>query len=226
MNLFAAVALMVAAGCGSSGSGGAKDGGGTGGSGQDAAGVPMCGTCFVHGRWQVDNLSPCFVSLSPGDGGNPILSGVVSTSVSGGASMCPTNTMMLPTVPWSTDTLTTDCPGHYRLCVTLKAGKAATPLDNDCTIAQSCAEDDYKMASVAQKWKDLPPWMTASADLPCAQQFRDGGGYAQLTATGTATNCGPITKTMALIAFCPLSCNTDPNSAACMNCKPGGTGDF
>lgn len=210
--------LALWAGCGSSSVTVGSDGGPPPG--------PTCGTCFVHGRWQVSNLSPCFVSRTPSDGGASMVVGALSTTLSGGAAMCPANTMTTPTDPWSTDTLTTDCPGHYRLCVALKAGNAQTPLPDDCTVAASCADGDYATAGQAQPWADLPGWMAAASDLPCATKFHDHGGYAQLTATGTATGCGTVSRTVGIIVFCPLACMSNPMAPGCATCKPGGTGDF
>src|SRR4051812_45481932 len=69
-------------------------------------------TCFTHGKWTVDNLSPCFASDSSGQ-----LAGVLSTEVSGGVAMCPADLTTQPTSPWSTDSLTTNCVGHFRLCL-------------------------------------------------------------------------------------------------------------
>src|SRR5436853_56225 len=79
-------------------------------------GAGSCGTCFVHGRWKVDNLSPCFnTSLGTADGGGDVVLGAVSTTLSGAMVVCPMDLTTKPTEPWSTDTLTVDCPGHYRL---------------------------------------------------------------------------------------------------------------
>ena len=185
----------------------------------------MCNTCFVHGTWKIDNASPCFVSQST-DGGAPMLSGVVSTMFTGGMTSCPSDPTMTPTMPWSTDTLTTDCAGHYHLCVTLKAGDSKMPMDSDCTVVQTCADGDYSTALQAQKWTDLPGWMAPPTSLACAQKFQDQGGYAQLTATGTATGCGAITRTVGVITYCPQSCQANPTGAGCMNCVAGGSGTF
>ncbi|HEY2900360.1 MAG TPA: hypothetical protein VGL59_07280 [Polyangia bacterium] len=225
------VTLALATGCGSSnagsgsGSGGAPGGDAAAGTGGASGGGGMCGTCFVHGNWKIDNLSPCFLSTTPGDGGAATLTTVASTVMSGGASMCPDPTATtLP--PWSTDTLTTDCPGHYHLCITLKAGSGKMPADDDCTVIQVCADGDYTTANQAQTWAALPGWKIDPANLACGQKFQDHGGYAQLTGTGNATNCGAVTRTLGTITYCPLSCQSNAPGADCMNCMAGGSGSF
>jgi hypothetical protein len=238
-----AVVVALAAGCGSSGSGGAGGSGGSGG-GQDGAidrgeispggdvsggdsGNQTCGSCFLKGSWKIDNLSPCFVSTAPAaDGGASMLAAVVSTYLEAGTSRCPEDPAALITRPWSTSTLTTDCPGRYHLCVTLKAGDAKMPGAGDCTVVQSCADDQYAVANLAQMWATLPGWRVADAALPCAQKMRDQGGYAQLTVSGTADQCGAIQKTLSVVGYCPLSCKATPNIPECMNCKTGGGGTF
>ncbi|HEX3696283.1 MAG TPA: hypothetical protein VH374_12950 [Polyangia bacterium] len=219
----------LATGCGSSsaggGSGGAPGGDAAAGTGGASGGGGTCSTCFVHGNWKIDNLSPCFLSTTPADGGAATLTTVTSTVTSGGASMCPDPAAT--TLPsWSTDTLTTDCPGRYHLCITLKAGNGKTPANDDCTVVQDCADGDYTTATQAQTWAGLPGWKIDPANLACAQKFQDQGGYAQLTATGTATNCGAVTRALGTITYCPLSCQSDPTGPGCTTCVAGGSGSF
>ncbi|MEA2701009.1 MAG: hypothetical protein QOI66_5280 [Myxococcales bacterium] len=253
ISTLALVALLASTGCGSSGQSNGGTGGRNGSGGVDASdgsagstgsgGAPgadgggqTCGTCLVHGRWQVDNLSPCFVTVAPAadagsgsaDGGaSPgAVAGVVSTQLSGGTASCPTDPTVKPTVPWSTDTLTTDCPGHYRLCVVLKAGNAKAPAAGDCTVVESCADDDYAVANQAQMWAKLPGWMADSGAISCAQKLHDHGGYALLTVSGTATGCGTVQKTLSTITYCPFVCMAMPTSAECGGCMSGGRSDF
>jgi len=234
------VALLASAGCGSSGPSTGGTGGsgnsGSGGMGGTDGGAQTCGTCLVHGRWQIDNLSPCFVSMAPptdagassADAGASAgaVVGVVSTQVSGGTARCPADPTAKPTEPWSTDMLTTDCPGHYRLCVVLKAGNAKAPAPGDCTVIESCADDDYAVANQAQMWAKLPGWMAASGAISCAQKLHDHGGYALLTVSGTATGCGTVQKTLSTITYCPFACMAMPTSVDCGGCMSGGRSDF
>ena len=243
----AIVAMVVTlTGCGSSGQNGGTGGNGNGGSGGVDAragsggsgtdgGGQTCGTCVVHGRWLVDNLSPCFVTMAPapdggagtdGGAGPGVIAGAISTQVSGGVVQCPADLTSKPTQPWSTDTLTTDCPGHYRLCVVLKAGNPKAPAADDCTVVESCADDDYAVANQAQMWAKLPGWIAQGAGIACAQKMHDHGGYALLTASGTATGCGTIQKTLSTITYCPFSCMAMPTSAECVGCMSGGRSDF
>jgi hypothetical protein len=224
----AAVVLALSGCCSGSGSSSSSSTGGTtagsGGttSGGTTGGGMVCTTCFLHGRWQVDNLEPCFFTDMAADGG-PTYSASSST-VSGAMVVCPMDFTMPPPQPWSTDTLTTDCPGHYRLCMTLEAGDSKNPQAGDCTMAQSCADGDYAAASQSQSWMDLPSWLAMGTQLSCVQPFFDTGGYAEMSVSGSATGCGSVARAFAWVRYCPLSCNTNPNGPGCGDC--GGTGTF
>ena len=178
--------------------------------------------CFTTGRWQVDNLSPCF--FSTGVGTTP--DGAVSTVQAGPQIMCPLDVSMAPAQPWSTDTFTADCAGHFRLCYTLKAGNAKAPQANDCVVAQSCAEGDYATANQAQTWANLPGWITTGAAKACAQAFYASGGYGEMSVTGTPLGCPATSKTLASVTYCPQTCLQDPSAAGCANCLAGGDGRF
>ena len=178
--------------------------------------------CFTHGNWMIDNLSPCLVSTSV-DGA---VTGVISSIIANQQIQCPTDTTDNPTLPWSTDKLTADCSGHYRLCYTLKAGNPASPQPTDCVVAQSCAEGDYSTANQSQTWPDLPGWLGTSAQVTCAQMFVQTGGYGEETVTGTPTGCAAITKTLSRVTYCPTTCNSPNPPASCSGCMPGGGGAF
>ena len=217
LRTLAALALTLLAACGSS-SNTTTDGGGM-----------TCSTCFVHGKWQIDNLSPCLLEMpSPSDPSKFVVTGVVSSVLNGAQITCPTDgSNAVPATPFSTDKLTVDCPGHYRLCYTLKAGSAMGPLPADCVIAQSCAEGDYSTAGVAQTWTPLPAWSANAAGITCGQHFYDTGGYGELSVTGNASGCGAVSRVISRVTYCPLACNGDPNAPGCPGCMPGGNGgDF
>jgi hypothetical protein len=211
-----------AAGAGGGGIGGhggsAGTGGAAGASGNDGDVDAAACSCFLHGTWKVDNLSPCFYTVV-GEAGTS--EGAISTIENAGQSNCPTEFSMAPTAAWSTDTLTTDCAGHYRLCYTLKVGTASSPQPNDCVVAQSCAEGDYTTVNQPQTWPDLPGWISTGAELACAMTFDDGGGYGEMTVTGMPTGCAAITKTIGTVTYCPPSCNQPNPPAACANCVNG-----
>jgi hypothetical protein len=214
-----------AAGTGSGGATGTGSGGATGTGSGGAAGSAGCGadaaasSCFVRGSWQIDNLSPCFFTVAGGDGGTS--EGAISTVQSGLQVECPTDLTEAPTASWSTDALTTDCVGHYRLCYTLKAGSAASPQPNDCVVAQSCAEGDYLTANQLQPWPALPGWVATGSQRDCAQTFTESGGYGEKSVTETVPGCGPIMKVLGTVSYCPLSCNGPNPPAACADCSPG-----
>jgi hypothetical protein len=239
--LFLTLAACSAA-CSSSGKSGAGGSGGTfssgdggeggsfsiaGSSGTDASG-DACAVdasasgCFSHGTWQIDNVSPCFFSLS-GDAG--ATEGAISTVQSGQLIECPADLTAAPTETWSTNTLTTDCTGHYTLCYTLKAGSAASPQPTDCIVIHVCTEGDYVAANEPQPWPDLPGWISTGAENACAKTFNDSGGYGVKSVTGTPTGCASISKTLGTVTYCPLSCNQPNPPSLCATCVFGATDD-
>lgn len=185
------------------------------GDGATDAGDAAC-ACFAHGNWDIDNLSPCFFST-----GGAGTSGAVSTVTEGQNVTCPNDFTEAPTTAWSTDTLETDCAGHYKLCITLRAGDPQNPRPTDCIVATSCAESDYATPDVTQTWPPLPSWITTGTQSTCAQMMAATGGYGVTTVSGTPTGCGAISKSLSLITYCPASCLPPTCS-----CQAGGSGNF
>ncbi|MFO0746362.1 MAG: hypothetical protein U1F43_11910 [Myxococcota bacterium] len=168
------VCLAVAVSCASSDDGPSDA---TGDATSDiAADVAACPTCFLHGRWQIDNLSPCFTFAAD----QTTVTAATSTFVSGGVAQCPIDGQP-PTAPWASDHLTVDCPGHYRLCLTLKAA----------TGDGTAADWAHRLAVGARR------------GAACAQQLVDSGGYAELRASGLAFGCGKVERVFARIRYCP-----------------------
>jgi len=192
----------------------------TGASGSGGADAGAC-ACFLHGTWKIDNLSPCFYSVTDDAG---MSQGAISTTDIGGQSTCPIDFSMTPTAAWSTDTLTTDCTGQYRLCYTLKAGNASNPQATDCIVAQSCADGDYTTVDQPQTWPSLPGWIATGGAVTCASTFYNDGGYGEMTVTGTPTGCSTITKTIGTVTYCPVTCNQPNAPASCATCTPGASG--
>ena len=264
---------------GTGGSGGWSASGGAGGQGGSAGptggasggdGCAMDATtsgCFLHGSWQIDNLSPCFFSVrgdagvssgdasvsrddagvSSGDAsvsrddagvssGDASVSrddagvsrddagvseGAISTIQNGQLFECPSDFTAAPTDTWSTNTLTTDCTGHYTLCYTLKAGSATNPQASDCVVIQVCTEGDYLTANQPQPWPDLPGWISTGDENACAKTFTESGGYGVKSVSGTPTGCASITKTLGTVTYCPLSCNQPNPPSLCATCVSG-----
>src|SRR5579884_2270082 len=88
------------------------------------AGKAAC-KCFSSGQWRLDNLSPCLIDNGGGAGSG----GAASSYLMGNAVTCPMGAMQ-PAQPWTTDTITADCEGHFKLCYTLKAGSVSNPGPN------------------------------------------------------------------------------------------------
>ncbi len=191
---------------------------------------PAACECFSMGRWQIDNLSPCFVDY----GARGVFA--VSTFLSGGSAMCPRSPSMTPPpapepgTTWSTDRLTVDCAGRFRLCYTLKAGNADTPAPGDCVVTRQCVETWYPTAGAMQELPPIPAW--TSSDSACARSFRDSGGYGEMSVIGLSIECDEIDDGMGAeyvfnrVNYCPLRCNTMPTLPECMGCMMGGSGSF
>jgi hypothetical protein len=189
--------------------------------------------CFSGGQWKLANLSPCFVSWD-----NYATYYAVSTYIDGaGKAQCPSNIPQNPPPTpqpgktFTTDTITTDCAGHFKLCYALKAGAAATPHPTDCELVKVCTEGDYLVADVEQAFPDLPAW--TSPNTACATQFATTGGYGEMSVVGLSVRCDAVDDgagqpyVFNRVQYCPLCCNQGTCSGAqCENCNQGGSGNF
>lgn len=181
-------------------------------------GKASCG-CFSGGHWAIANLSPCFYT----DG---TTSGAISTIVQGGQIQCPSDFSMAPSQSWSTDTLQVDCTGSFTLCYTIKAGDGKNPQPSDCVITKACATAYYSTANQVQMWPDLKGWISSPSMGACVDQFKNTGGYGQMSVDGQSDECELVDKVFQTVTYCPLSCN-DPNPPAmCAQCMAGGGGSF
>ncbi|MBL9042029.1 MAG: hypothetical protein JNM83_10535 [Myxococcales bacterium] len=186
------------------------------------AGADAC-KCFSAGRWALDNLVPCFYTYNGED------IGAASSVNEGGMPKCVSMSKPLqkPTSPWSPNTLTVDCVGHWKLCYTLKAGDAANPQPTDCVVSTVCTEGDYGEANKVQSLPQLPAWATTTAaQIACAKQFKMSGGYGEMSVDGKTVTCDQVQSVFNRVKYCPLSCNTDPTQPECKNCGSGGSGGF
>jgi hypothetical protein len=183
--------------------------------------------CFSTGQWKLDNLSPCFVS----DGDGKLVGAVSTVQNPDGTASCPPISglpLTAPADPFSTNTLSADCPGTYKLCYTLKAGKASSPLPSDCAFAQVCAEGYTPGGGQPMPLPALPSWVTTTPEqVACAEAFVAGGGYGEMYVEGLTEKCGAINPTsFQQVPYCPAICNQNPQDPACVNCANGGTGNF
>ncbi len=189
---------------------------------------PQACRCFSQGRWEIDNLSPCFVTYSPG--------GVYAVSTHPDTGQCPmggapTPPPVPPSSIWSRDRLTVDCEGRFELCYTIKSGSADAPSPADCTVARVCTgEFWYGTRDVVQELPDLPAWV--GTDSTCAQRFRDSGGYGEMSVLGLSVECDAIDDGSGAeyvfnrVNYCPLRCSMDPSGPGCESCMRGGSGVF
>ncbi len=197
---------------------------------------PAACRCFSEGTWELDNMSPCFITDPRDSSIYAVSTSIDASGMSGCPVLAPINPLSPPAPPsappnpWTTNQLTVDCAGHYKLCYSIKAGDGANPTANDCVLVKSCATVWYQTAGVKQELPDLPGW--ASPDAICAKMFQDGGGYGEMTVKGLSVECDEIDDgTGAEYVFnrrgyCPAICNTDPMAAGCARCVQGGSGMF
>lgn len=188
---------------------------------------PQACQCFSAGRWELDNLSPCFITYNPG-GTIYAVSTNPSTGQCGAADGPPPTP---PAATWTDNRLTVDCEGRFNLCYTLKAGDADSPSPSDCTVARVCTgEFWYETRDVVQDLPALPSWV--GADPTCAAQFANSGGYGEMSVLGLSVECDEIDDGMGneyvfnRVNYCPLECNTNPSAPGCENCMMGGSGMF
>lgn len=190
--------------------------------------------CFGEGRWQIDNLSPCFVDYGATRGVYAVSTYIGSDGIARcpdlppGASPPPSPQ---PGTNWSTDRLSVDCEGRFNLCYTLKAGSADAPSDTDCVLARVCTGDIwYPERDAVMELPPLPSW--TSPDSACALRFRDSGGYGEMSVLGLSIECDPVDDgsggeyVFNRVNYCPIRCNTDPTLPECEGCMMGGSGTF
>jgi hypothetical protein len=183
------------------------------------AGKQAC-KCFSAGAWKIDNLQPCFVTSSTGN---------YATSAS-----CDPNGPIPPhappSTPWSPNTVTVDCAGHFKLCYSLKAGDAKNPKPTDCSLMTVCTEDDYVDANKPQNFPELPAW--SSTNATCVDQMIDGSPiYGEMTVQGKSVLCDEISdggKPLVFnrVQYCPMDCASRPTDPDCSKCGSSGGGQF
>ena len=185
--------------------------------------------CFSQGRWEIENLSPCFVEL-----GSEIYA--VSTFLDArGQAQCPTLSPGIAPAPqpgtvFSANHLTVDCAGQFELCFTIKAGDVMAPQASDCVMARMCTSAWYPTPGARVTLPPLPAW-TAS-DNACVRRFYNTGGYGEMTVVGLSSECQRIDDgasnpyAFLRMAYCPVRCNLTPTTPECMRCSNGGNGVF
>lgn len=190
-------------------------------------GRAACG-CFSQGRWELQNLSPCFF-----ESGGTITAVSTWVNPATGLAECPTigRPEPEPGTVWSENTLRVDCEGRFELCYVLRAGDFDTPSESDCVVATTCVEAWYGERDVEQDLPPLPAW--TGTDTACARQFRDSGGYGEMTVQGLTIECEDLSDmgesyVFNRINYCPFDCfepdrRDDPD---CVDCRMMGGGGF
>ncbi len=187
--------------------------------------------CFSQGRWELTNLSPCFITYA----GNQVYA--VSTYLDAmGRAQCPTDPGQTPPprpqpgTNFTTNFLTVDCSGQFQLCYTIRAGDPMRPATTDCVVSQSCTQGWYMTPGVRQAMPPLPSW--SSSDTACSSRFVMQGGYGEMTVRGLSTECQNIDNgsgqpyTFLRVPYCPVRCSMMPTLPECAMCRNGGSGSF
>ena len=194
--------------------------------------------CFSLGQWKLANTSPCFITYGPPNSGTYAVSTVTVAPGSPDKPACPTipqNSAPPPDPPlsdWSTDTLTVDCAGHFKLCYELKVGKFEAPKATDCSLTKQCVEGDYLKENLEQAFPPLKAW--SSKDAACAAQWEATGGYGEMTVVGESVLCDKVDDgagnafVFNRVKYCPSTCQKPENSGLpeCQNCQAGAGGTF
>lgn len=192
-------------------------------------------TCFSTVKWKIDNIAPCIWQDA---NGYYAYSTWPASNATPGVEGCGLSDHLArdvqPEKAWSTSTLTTDCPGSFKVCVRLRAGDWTNPSENDCILGQSCVDAKNIKAFEATKLDDLPPWKTV--DGVCAKAYETAPdtqtpGYAELTVTGKTTTCNAVASEASdkehlfkRIPICARICRPgspgyDPSNADCIKCQ-------
>ena len=190
-------------------------------------GKDACG-CFSSGTWDLSNLAPCI--FHGGTGKTYLYSSKLTAD---GKIDCGSNVPEPPPVPsgnWSDSKLNVDCAGQFKLCYAIKAGDVDNPRSDDCEIMQHCEDLWYPTAGMDQTLPPLPAW--SSANTACAAKFEQVGGYGEMTVIGKSIECDVVDDgkgnpyVFHRTDYCPPSCQDTPDSAACKDCRTGGSGMF
>lgn len=179
--------------------------------------------CFSAGKWDLTNVVPCYLNSN---------GTYFATSAAGSA--CSANaSMTAPAVPWSKDTLTVDCAGHFKLCFTIKVGDAKNPQPSDCVITSVCTEGDYTDVNKPQAFPDLPGWSNTTASACVEKMFNPSTtSYGEMTVQGKSVRCDDISDTngqplvFKRVPYCASDCAANSTRADCVSCQASGTGGF
>ena len=183
--------------------------------------------CFSSGKWAIDNLVPCI----NGDPSGPYIYSSHADADHGFA--CDPVSMIPPPAPsaaWSKSTLNVECAGQFKLCYTIRAGKASDPKSDDCKVMQSCVDVWYEKAGQTQTLPDLAGW--ASKDNACVKRFVESGGYGEMSVQGRSAECDPVDDghgqayVFRRTSYCGTECGEKPDSDGCRDCSVSGAGNF
>lgn len=204
------------------------------------AGADGC-NCFSVGIWKIANTAPCIW-----DDGQYYAYSTIGPNADGCTSANHLPLGQSETAVWSTDSLTTDCAGSFKLCYRIKVGDINNRQTSDCTLGESCVDVVYTTSGQEQQLPDLPAWN--STDNACAQKWEhdtpdtNSPGYGEMYVKGGETvRCDAISSVsdsnefiFNRVTYCPKACRdgydggADPASIQqlCAACKLSDKGQF
>jgi len=194
---------------------------------QNAMQGPEACRCFSNGKWTLKNLVPC---IHEDESGTYIYSSRMDADTGYQCNAISDVPPPVPDEPWTESTLKVDCAGQFKLCYTIKAGKASEPKSDDCVVMKSCVDVWYDKAEAVQELTDLPGWR--AADKACSQRFVKSGGYGEMSVQGKSVECEPVDDgkgqayVFARTAYCGRDCVDTPDAEGCKGCSVSGMGDF
>lgn len=201
----------------------------------DGKGSEAC-SCFSVGTWKIDNTSPC--NYSP-DGVNYWSYSTVPTAAEAGCTTAaPVAQGTLPNGDWSTNRLTVDCAGQYKLCFRIRAGVYENPSPTDCILGETCVDANYLEANKEQELPPLKAWF--GNDSACSKKWEKdtptnvSPGYGEMIVKGQTVRCESVDDgagqdfVFHRVKYCPNDCRKAENANLdiCKDCQLKGTGQF
>lgn len=124
-----------------------------------------------------------------------------------------------PTAPWTRLRVSSACRGTGQLCMTVRAGNAASLSSDDCDLTMRCSDIRYDTPDQVVELAPLAGWTAATQE--CATRHEQAGAYLELTVRSDELGCGMGVEQTTRIPVCPARCQDNPQGAGCDVCGSG-----
>jgi len=171
--------------------------------------------CACRLETQVDNLALC---VSPTTAFAPAHVFSSSWSASDGRAVCEPwrDPQPVPSAPWSKLRVSSRCTGEGALCITVRAGRVASPSANDCVLVERCVPFTYATANGVLELPPLAAWVAESS--ACALRNEQVGSYYEFRLRSEQLGCGSEAERVTRVAVCPARCRSEPRGEGCEVC--------